>query len=196
MTISSFLRGLVATAFLLLPATALGAEKAPPSSAASQSAAAGTAKARALMKARRYEDALVVLRPLARGRTVQANVLFLTGLAAVEASQKPDLSEDARDALLDEAIDALRTILIGRPNLMRVRLELGRAFFLKGEDTLARLHFEQVLAGSPPAPVVLNVNRFLSRMRARKRWSLRVGMTLAPDSNIGAGSDERIIVSG
>ena len=30
-------------------------------------------------------------------------------------------------------------------------------------------------------------------MRARKRWSVRVGAALAPDSNIGAGSDERII---
>ena len=41
--------------------------------------------------------------------------------------------------------------------------------------------------------MALNVNRFLNRMRARKRWSLNLGMALAPDTNIGAGSDERII---
>ena len=84
-------------------------------------------------------------------------------------------------------------MLVTRPDLIRVRLELGRAFFLKGEDSLARRHFEQVLAGKPPAPVALNVSRFLSIMRARKRWSLRVGMALAPDSNIGAASDERTV---
>ena len=50
-----------------------------------------------------------------------------------------------------------------------------------------------MLAGKPPAAVALNVNRFLNAMRARKRWSLRVGAALAPDTNIGASSDERII---
>ena len=74
-----------------------------------------------------------------------------------------------------------------------MRLELARAFFLKGEDDLARRHFEQVLAGEPPAAVALNVNRFLVQIRARKRWSLRVGMAVAPDSNIASGSEERII---
>ena len=53
-----------------------------------------------------------------------------------------------------------------------------------------------MLAGKPPAGVALNVNRFLAQIRARKRWSLRLGMALAPDTNIGAGSDERIIYIG
>ena len=84
-------------------------------------------------------------------------------------------------------------MLVAQPGLVRVRLELARAFFLKGEDKLARRHFEQVLAGNPPAGVALNVNRFLNRIRARKRWSLNLGAAVAPDTNIGAGSDERII---
>ena len=85
-------------------------------------------------------------------------------------------------------------MLVRRPELVRVRLELARAFFLKGEDTLARRHFEQVLAGKPPAAVALNVNRFLNIMRARNRWSLRLGVALAPDSNISARTDERTIL--
>ena len=121
---------------------------------------------------------------------------FLIGLAAIGASQQHGVPEDRRDELLDEAIAALRGMLVRRPNLVRIRLELARAFFLKGEDTLARRHFEQVLAGKPPAAVALNVNRFLNIMRARKRWSLRVGTALLPDTNIGAGSDERIIYIG
>ena len=146
------------------------------------------------MKQRRYEEALAILRPLARGRTVDANVLFQIGLAATGASQQRDVSEEKRDALLDEAIAVLRRMLVDRPELVRVRLELARAFFLKGEDDLARQHFEQVLAGKPPAPVVLNVSRFLVQIRARKRWSIRVGAALAPDSNISARSGEQTIL--
>ena len=85
-------------------------------------------------------------------------------------------------------------MLVNRPDLVRVRLELARAFFLKGEDGLAKEHFERVLAGNPPAGVALNVNRFLAQIRARKRWSVRVGAALAPDSNVTARSGERTIL--
>ena len=112
----------------------------------------------------------------------------IAGLPAIEA----DRSEN-REALLDEAIASLRAILINRPDLVRVRLELARAFFLKGEDSLARGHFERVLAGKPPAPVVANVQRFLAEIRARRRWTMYLGAAMSPDSNIGGASDERII---
>ena len=84
-------------------------------------------------------------------------------------------------------------MLIGRPGLARVRLELARAFFFKGENDLSRRHFEHVLAGNPPAPVVANVRRFLAEIRARQRWTLLAGFALAPDTNIGGTSGERII---
>ena len=76
---------------------------------------------------------------------------------------------------------------------MRVRLELARAFFLKGEDSLARRHFEQVLAGGVPEPVSLNILRFLNEIRTRRRWSFNLGAAIAPDSNIGGTSVERTI---
>ena len=118
--------------------------------------------------------------------------LFRQGMAAVEAATAAG-DDDRRDQLLDKAIAVFRRMLVADPRLVRVRLELGRAFFLKGEDTLARRHFEQVLAGKPPAAVALNVNHFLNRIRARKRWSVRVGAALAPDSNIAATTGERTI---
>ena len=37
------------------------------------------------------------------------------------------------------------------------------------------------------------MQRFLIRIRARKRWNVYFGAALAPDSNIGAASDERFI---
>ena len=93
------------------------------------------------MKQGRGEEALVILRPLLRHGTVHADALFLIGLAAIGESQKRGVSEDPREALLDEAIAVLRRMLVDRPGLIRVRLELARAFFLKGEDSLPRRHF-------------------------------------------------------
>ena len=141
----------------------------------------------------KFDEALVILRPMGGHQPADANVLFLFGLAASEASRQSGVPEEERVALLDEAIAAFRTMLIDRPELVRVRLELARAFFLKREDSLARQHFEQVLAGDLPPPVVANVQRFLAEIRARKRWRVYFGAALAPDSNIGAASDERFI---
>ena len=188
MIYSSLCRALAVAGCVLFAVPALAAKHTP-----LPSPAAAMAEARKLIRERNFEAALNVLRPLSKDLAASANVRFLLGLAAVEASQKPDLPEAERDALLDEAIAAFHAMLVARPDLVRVRLELARAFFLKGEDRLAKRHFEQVLAGKPPSGVTLNVNRFLAEIRARKRWSLRVGASLLPDTNIGAGSDERII---
>ena len=183
-------RALTTAAVLALAAPAWGAETAPP---AERSVATAAAKAKSLIQSRKYDEALALLNPLVQGRTLRADAVFLYGLAAIGASQQKDVSEERRDALLDEAIGAFHAMLVRRPELIRVRLELARAFFLKEEDALARRHFEQVLAGKPPAAVALNVNRFLKLIRARKRWSLRVGVAMLPDTNVGAASDSKII---
>ena len=188
MTYLPFCRALAVVACALFATPALAAKHTPPASPA-----AGMAEARKLIRDRKFEEALSVLRALTGVRTVHANVGFLLGLAAVELSQQPGLTDARSEVLLDEAIAAYHAMLVARPDLIRVRLELARAFFLKEEDKLARRHFEQVLAGKPPAGVALNVNRFLAEIRSRKRWSLRLGVALVPDTNIGAGSDERII---
>ena len=149
--------------------------------------------AQALMQEGRLAEALDLLRPLVQAPEVDADVVFFIGLAATERSRQPGVADAEREALLEEAIAAFRFMLVNRPELVRVRLELARAFFLKGEDRLARGHFEQVLAGNPPAPVVAKVQSFLAQIRARRRWDLRGGFALAPDTNIGATSEERII---
>ena len=183
MTIYPICRALAVAIFFLVAAPAWSAVDEPPPSPNPVTVA--MTQARALIKEGKLDEALTVLRPMARGRAVEANVLFLIGMAATGASQQPDLADDERDALLDEAIAALHTMLIDRPDLVRVRLELARAFFLKGEDSLARGHFERVLAGKPVAPVVANVQRFLAEIRARRRWTMYLGGAMSPDSNIG-----------
>ena len=149
-------------------------------------------RARVLVGAKSFDKALVILRPLDISHPDRIDILFLTGLAAIGAAEGREV-EEQRDTLLDEAIDALRAILRDRPELTRVRLELARAFFLKGEDDLARDQFERVLAGRPVPPVVANVNRFLRQIRERRRWSSYFGASIAEDSNIGAQSDSEFI---
>ncbi len=176
---------------LLLPAAGPAAQERPHLSDDPEAN-----RARALIQAGEHEAALSILRPMAAGaagRDDRADVLFLTGLAAMRAAERPGRTEERRDALLDEAVAALRAILIERPGLVRVRLELARAFYLKGEDGLARGHFERVLAGGPPPAVAANVRRFLAAMRARKRWTARFGVALASDSNINAASEDDTI---
>ena len=116
---------------------------------------------RALIENGRFGEALARLPP--PGRAAGPESSFLYGLAAIGASRRPGLSDAEQVALLDGAIAALRAVLIDDPGLVRVRLELARAFFLKGEDSLARSHFERVLAGEPPPNVAANVGRFLPR---------------------------------
>ncbi len=182
-------RALALAACLLLAAPAWGAADG----AAPRSAAETLADARALVDAGRFAEALAALRPLTAGRAVEADALFLYGLAATGAARRPGLGAGERDALLDEAVAAFRTMLIDRPDLTRVRLELARAFFEKGEDALARRHFEHALAGDLPPAVAANVGRFLRAMRARKRWTAHFGAALAPDSNVNAASSDRTI---
>ena len=122
----------------------------------------------------------------------RTDTLFRAGMEALTAARAAT-DEDARTARLDESIAAFRAILVDRPELVRVRLELARAFFFKGEDTLARRHFEQVLAGRLPPAVVANIIRFLRIMRARRRWEAHFGAAIAPDSNLNAASGSRTI---
>ena len=185
-------------AFLLLAAVlgaALPAAGGPPALAASNDAHLSTdpevVRAREAFHAGRFGEALTILRPLSARRPDGADILFLRGLSAVEASQRPGTAPDEAEALLDDAVADFRTILHFRPAFVRVRLELARAHFLKGDDAISRRHFEQVLAGEPGPAVAANVERFLRTMRARRRWQARFGLAVAPDSNVNSASGAR-----
>ena len=215
MAIGPFLCTFAAAAFLLLCVPVWGqddlpssggeapsAEAAAPSSVedavsspppAGESAADPLAEARALVRAGRFNEALVTLRSFVERGATDKKVLFLIGLASSQASQQPGVTEENRETLLNAAIAAFRSILIHEPDLVRVRLELALAFFRKEDDSLARDHFERVLAGQPPAPVVANVTKFLRIIRARRRWTGYFGFSLAPDTNINAASDAQVI---
>ena len=192
MRITPFLCTLAVVVSLFLGSPGWSAEATAPATAG-LSDEERLGRAQALVRAGRFREALVLLRPLLQRRPVKNEVLFLTGLASLGAARQPGLDAKARETMLDGAIATFRHMLIEQPGLVRVRLELARAFFYKGEDGLSREQFERVLAGDPPAPVIANVRRFLTLIRARRRWNMHLGFALAPDTNIGGTSDERII---
>ncbi|MBC6442806.1 MAG: tetratricopeptide repeat protein [Rhodobacteraceae bacterium] len=115
------------------------------------------------------------------------------------AAQHPDAAEDRRFALGLALMEAgqpraaaavFTDILARRPGLVRVRLELARAFFLSGNDARARREFLSVLSGDLPAPVRANVLRFLRAIDARRGvdWDanlslVRLGHTRSYDSD-------------
>ena len=189
-TLERLCRALAAAAF----AAAVLAAPAPHAAESVLSPDEGVAEARAALFQRgQPAEALELLLPLARLHPERTDIRFLLGLAAIEAARIPGVSEANREVLLDEAISSLLAILVDRPGLVRVRLELARAFFYKEEDSLARRHFERVLAGDVPDVVKANVQRFLSLIRARRRWTAYLGASLVPDTNIGGASGDETI---
>ena len=93
----------------------------------------------------------------------------------------------------DGAVVAFRAILDRDPSLNRVRLDLARAFFEKGDDEEAEHHFRVAEAAGLPATVQENVDKFLDAIRRRKHWSLDVTVGIAPDTNSNAATSAKSV---
>ncbi|MCY4038821.1 MAG: surface lipoprotein assembly modifier [Hyphomicrobiales bacterium] len=93
-----------------------------------------------------------------------------------------------------KAIERLEAILSRYPHLLRVRLELARAYFLIQDDEKAQYHFSQVLgAEALPLGVQNSVNTFLNHIQARKKWSADFSFAFLPQTNVGQASDVEVI---
>ena len=64
-----------------------------------------------------------------------------------------------------------------------MRLELAQVYHSLGRDEKARFHFEASLADELPSSVEAAVEGFLSRIDARRRWSLSISAAVVPESN-------------
>lgn len=95
------------------------------------------------------------------------------------------------------AIPVFRSILGRYPDLVRVRLELGRAYFANRQYAEARREFVRVLSTDIPASVRDNVLRFISLIDARRGfdWRLDLGITRLGDSR-DYDSDEVDLIFG
>ncbi len=193
---------------LCAPVFAGDAADAPP-----EGPAGAVARAETMILSGAPAAALALLRPLAESDPSRTDAWFFRGMAAAAAANLPagrpgaPADDAARRALRDEAAASYRHILEARPGLAGARLELARVLFERGrcleepDDLLAHLlgddcdaaahHFRRALAGGLPPQIVAAVSRFLAVVRARKRLSGSFGMSIAPDSNVNAGSSAR-----
>ena len=130
-----------------------------------------------------------------QGQEVQARAILLT----IEKRATGDRATsnqtqfllgllDIHDEDYDGAIRRFRRILVSEPTAVRVRLEMGRTFFLMGRFGESRRQFLYARAGKLPKPVLANVDRYLNAIRQRKTFSYGVAVAVTPDTNLNAGT--------
>ena len=88
----------------------------------------------------------------------------------------------------DTAISLFRRILVREPDAERVRLELARTFFLKGDYDNADRQFRFARAGDIEDSVKANIDHFLDAINRLREWTVNFSLALAPDTNQNAAT--------
>ena len=132
--------------------------------------------AQLLMTNNRLEDAKRLLDQVLAAKPDDSEALFL--MATIAVAQKD----------YDGAISLYRRILVREPDAERVRLDLARAFFLKGDYDNADRQFRFARAGDIDDAVKANVDHFLAAINRLRQWTLNFSFALAPDTNQNAAT--------
>ena len=118
--------------------------------------------------------------------------------------------EDAYDYLLGvaaldsghagEAIFSLQRLVTRRPAFSGARMELARAYFDIGDNELARVEFEQILAESPPENVRAAAGEYMQAIERNARSYSASGqyffeLAAGYDSNAPAATDNDIFLN-
>lgn len=106
---------------------------------------------------------------------------FLTGMIVAKKGQ------------YKAAIEIYRSILVRKPELIRVRLELALALFELRDDGPAAYHFRFALSDALPEDVRKIVRGYLKAIEARKVLRLRFTVGLVPNSNINTGPNDTTV---
>lgn len=100
-----------------------------------------------------------------------------------------------------EGVEILKRFVDRQPSDPRARLELGRGYFLLGDNQSARTEFETVKKAEPPQQVVANIDLYLTAIHQRETQTPTAGITgyveagIGYDSNVNGGvSNENIIL--
>lgn len=157
----------------------LGGALPPPAAAEETSFRGSVQTAKVLMQTGRSVEARSLLQELAADHPRSNDVAFLLGLLALQSRE------------YDAAVDHFRSILVRNPDAVRVRLELGRAFFLKHDYENAYRQFQFARAGRLPRGVEGSIDRFVAAIRRDKEWSYNLSFAVAPDSNVNNGTSAR-----
>ncbi len=162
----------------------------------------------------RAPEALMIIRPVAQARPDMTQATFSMGLASLAAADAAVRSgtrrkdEEVRDNF-NLAVRSFRNMLVREPNQVRIRLELGRALFSRGnclqpptnlirhvlgdDCWAAEQHFLRVISKDLPPQVLFNVRRFIQICRARKRASGSLTLALAPDTNVNTSTSAQTV---
>ena len=172
-------------AALPLPHKAIAASSEGAGEAAAKRKISNLAFARLLIKAGRYRDARVFLeqaRPATEEKKIERR--FLLGKVYM------------RLGMPKKAAGQFEAILVIRPDLTRVRLELASAHYAAGFDEKAKRHFELSLADGLPSSVENAVEGFIHAIDARKRWSLHLSAAMLPETNAVRRTGNRTVQIG
>ena len=205
---------LLSVAVCLFMSGSSQASAVDPSAPSDEQVAAAVVAVERLLTQGRAAEALGLIRPISEARPDSEQAVFSTALAAiatgeaaVRAGAKPKKAPAKEH--FDLAISSLREMLVKDPGRLRVRLELGRALFsrgnciqppgnlithLLGDDCwAAEQHFLRVLGADVPPTVVMNVRRYIQVCRARKRASGSLSLSLAPDTNVNTSTSAQTV---
>lgn len=91
-----------------------------------------------------------------------------------------------------DGVLALERYLLNNPGSVSARLELGRGYFLVGDNVRARQMFEEVRTLSPPADAAARIDSYLAALREREstyRTAVNgyVELGAGHDSNVNGG---------
>jgi tetratricopeptide (TPR) repeat protein len=170
--IKRFLPACLILALAAFPAARACSQVGPPANPAA------VAQAETFLRAGRADDAKRVLEAAARSAPADSEIEFLRGLIAVEQRG------------YKAAIRLFRGILVREPGVVRVRLELARAFFLAKDYDNAERQFRFARAGRIPAAVAANIDRYLVEIRRERQFTYGLALAVAPDTNINAGPSQ------
>lgn len=102
---------------------------------------------------------------------------FYFGVAAINSGKVSD------------GVLALERYLLNFPKNQTARLELGRGYYLLGDDARARDEFDAVLANNPPAEVTRVVREYLAAISTRET---RHKTTFTYSIELGGGRDSNV----
>lgn len=190
------------------------AGQADPNAPTDDQVTAAAAAIERLLAQNRAIEAFDIIRPIAEARPDSMQATFSMGMAAIAAGDSAVAAgEDPRKGQAREyyntAVHAFRDMLVRNPRQARVRLELARSLFqrgncitppknlvkhLLGDDCwAAEQHFLRVLGTDIPPQVALNVRRFIQICRARKRANGSLSLALAPDTNVNTSTSAQTV---
>lgn len=144
-------------------------------------------EARRLLETRKAEQAYQLLAPLEAERAGDPDYDFLLGLSALE-SGRPGL-----------AVFALERVLAVRPDHIRARAELARAYFEIRDDAAAKQEFENVKKMGPPDPVAQAIEKYLQAIDVRfeslkaTQWRAYAQLGVGADTNVASATDSSLV---